>query len=66
MTTLAITENINLIASEETINEYTYCVNRIDMLHRAMDSAFDEHDWEDCEDYAIEIVECYDRIWNLA
>ena len=66
MATINITENITLTAEIETIEIYLECVNRIDMLHRGMDAAFDEHDWEDYLDYEMEIDECYDRLMNLA
>lgn len=65
MATINITENITLTASEDTIKEYTECVNRIDMLQRGMESAFEERDWEDFQDYDMEIYECYVRIENL-
>ena len=65
MTTITIANDITLTASVETINEYRNIVNRRAELNRWMQSALEERDWEDYEDYHWEAVELEERMLRL-
>ena len=65
MTTIEISKDITFTASEETIKEYTDIQNSMCILRNSMLSAMDERDWEDFDEYCVEMYYLNERLLNL-
>ena len=65
MSTITISNDITLTASEDTIKEYLAITEKRAQLHSWLQSSYEERDWQDYDDYTYEMWELGERMLRL-
>jgi len=65
MATIEISEGITFTASEETISEYQQICKEEVLRQHSIQSALEERDWEDIDDYYAWGDRLHERLLNL-